>query len=146
MTAIELTYLTGADIDALALGDEEILAAVAGVLAAQGRGETVIEPRVHLFPRPDGDRAAGHFNVLRGATGQSAGVKVVGDFVSNHLRGLPSELALLLLLDPETGIPRAILDATAITEMDRLLERPPALPRAPRARADPCALAPPGES
>lgn len=117
MTAIEFTYLTGADVQALALSDREILAAVAGVLAAQGRGETVIEPRMHLFPRPDGDRTAGHFNVLRGATGEMAGVKVVGDFVSNHLRGLPSELALLLLLDPDTGIPRAILDATAITEM-----------------------------
>jgi alanine dehydrogenase len=117
MTAIDFTYLTGADIEALALTDQEILAAVAGVLAAQGRGETVIEPRTHLFPRADRDRAAGHFNVLRGATGATAGVKVVGDFGSNHLRGLPSELALLLLLDPDTGIPRAILDATAITEM-----------------------------
>ena len=33
------------------------------MLAAQGRGETVIEPRVHLFP---GGGADGHFNVLRG--------------------------------------------------------------------------------
>jgi alanine dehydrogenase len=117
MSAIEITYLNGADVEALALTDAEILEAVAGVLAAQGRGETVIEPRTHLFPRPDRDRAAGHFNVLRGATGEFAGVKVVGDFVSNHLLGLPSELALLFLMDPDTGVPRAIIDATAITEM-----------------------------
>jgi alanine dehydrogenase len=83
------------------------------VLAGQGRGETVIEPRMHLFPRG----ANGHFNVLRGATPRHAGVKVVGDYVDNHLRGLPSELALLLLMDPETGVPAAILDATAITEV-----------------------------
>jgi ornithine cyclodeaminase len=83
------------------------------VLADQGRGETVIEPRMHLFPRG----ANGHFNVLRGATPRHAGVKVVGDYVDNHLRGLPSELALLLLMDPETGVPAAILDATAITEV-----------------------------
>jgi ornithine cyclodeaminase len=55
--------------------------------------------------------------VLRGATPRHAGVKVVGDYVDNHLRGLPSELALLLLMDPETGVPVAILDATAITEI-----------------------------
>jgi alanine dehydrogenase len=106
---LELTYLNGADVDALALTDEEILAAVRSVLAAQGRGETVIEPRTHLFPRG----ATGHFNVLRGATPEHAGVKVVGDYVDNHRLGLPSEL----LMDPLTGVPAAILDATAITEM-----------------------------
>ena len=110
---IELTYLSGADVDALALTDDEILAAVRDVLAAQGRGETVIEPRVHLFPRGQ----SGHFNVLRGVSARHAGVKVVGDYVDNHQRGLPSELALLLLMDPATGVPQAILDATAITEM-----------------------------
>ncbi|HEY3729204.1 MAG TPA: ornithine cyclodeaminase family protein [Solirubrobacteraceae bacterium] len=110
---IELTYLSGADVDALALSDDEILGAVRDVLAQQGRGETVIEPRTHLFP----GRASGHFNVLRGVTAQHAGVKVVGDFVDNHRLGLPSELALLLLLDPATGVPAAIVDATAITEM-----------------------------
>jgi alanine dehydrogenase len=75
-----------------------------------------IDPRVHLFARPGRD-ADGHFNVLRGATAELAGVKVVGDFVGNHQVGLPSELALLLLMDPDTGVPVAILDATAITEM-----------------------------
>jgi ornithine cyclodeaminase len=113
MTAIEITYLDGSDVDALALTDDEILDATRGVLAAQGRAETVIEPRTHIFPRG----TTGHFNVLRGVTPDNAGVKVVGDFVDNHERGLPSELALLLLMDPTTGVPRAILDATAITEM-----------------------------
>jgi alanine dehydrogenase len=116
MTAIELTYLNASDIERLALSDEEILQSIRSVLAAQGRGETVIEPRMHLFARPGRD-ADGHFNVLRGATAELAGVKVVGDFVGNHQLGLPSELALLLLLDPRTGVPVAILDATAITEM-----------------------------
>jgi alanine dehydrogenase len=109
----ELVYLGGADVEALALSDDEILGSVRAVLAAQGRGETVIEPRTHLFPRG----ATGHFNVLRGSVPEFAGVKVVGDYVDNHLLGLPSELALLLLMDPATGVPRAVIDATAITEM-----------------------------
>jgi alanine dehydrogenase len=113
VSALGLTYLSGADIDALALTDDEILGSVRAVLAAQGRAETVIEPRMHLFPRG----ANGHFNVLRGATPGLAGVKVVGDYVDNHRLGLPSELALLLLMRPDTGAPVAILDATAITEM-----------------------------
>ncbi len=110
---IELLYLSGADVQALALSDDEILDAVRAVLAQQGRGQTVLEPRVHLFP----GRGEGHFNVLRGVTADHAGVKVVGDFVHNHRLGLPSELALLLLMDPATGVPVAIVDATAITEM-----------------------------
>src|SRR5436190_6351402 len=113
MTALELTYLGGADIEALELTDYEVLDSIRKVLAAQGRSETVIEPRTHLFA----PGVTGHFNVLRGATAQHAGVKVVGDYVDNHLRGLPSELALLLLMDLETGVPVAIIDATAITEI-----------------------------
>ena len=85
-------------------------------LAAQGRGETVIEPRVHLVPESS---AKGHFNVLRGYVKPLgvAGVKVVGDFVDNYARGLPSEMALLSLFSPETGVPLAVIDATSITDM-----------------------------
>lgn len=114
--AIELLYLSGRDIEALALSDEEILSAVEGGLIAQGRGEAVLEPRAHLVPDPT---VRGHFNVLRGAILPLglAGVKVVGDYLDNYRRGLPSEFALLLLLDVSTGTPVAVLDATAITEM-----------------------------
>jgi alanine dehydrogenase len=44
-------------------------------------------------------------------------VKVVGDFVDNYKRDLPSELAILNLFDPETGVLKALLDATSITDM-----------------------------
>lgn len=37
--------------------------------------------------------------------------------VDNYRNGLPSELAILNLLDPATGVPKAILDASAITDM-----------------------------
>jgi ornithine cyclodeaminase len=113
---VNLTYLNGPDVERLALSDAEILAAVEAALKAQGEGRTVIEPRVHLIPESS-DR--GHFNVLRGVVWPLglAGVKIVGDFVENYRRGLPSEMAILNLFDPETGMPKAIVDATAITEM-----------------------------
>ena len=116
MQEIHFTYLNGPDIERLALTDQEILDAVEAGLLAQGRGQTVIEPRVHLEPDPAFN---GHFNVLRGyvAPMKLAGVKIVGDYVQNYRRGLPSEMALLNLFDPETGMPVALLDATAITEM-----------------------------
>jgi ornithine cyclodeaminase len=37
--------------------------------------------------------------------------------VANYRLGLPSELALLTLYDPTTGVPLAIMDATLITEL-----------------------------
>jgi ornithine cyclodeaminase len=113
---MNITWLNGHDIEALEFTDAEILDAVEAGLQAAGRGETVIEPRMHL--RPD-EAFNGHFNVLRGylAPMDTAGVKIVGDYVDNYRRGLPSEMALLNLFDPRTGMPRAILDATAITEM-----------------------------
>jgi ornithine cyclodeaminase len=117
MNPIHITYLNGPDIDALALTDDEILQAIESSLASQGRGECVIEPRMHLAPKAGVD---GHFNVLRGAIGAPinlAGVKVVGDFVDNYKQDLPSELGVLNLFDPRTGVPVAIIDASAITDM-----------------------------
>ena len=117
MPPLYVTFLNGPDIAELKLSNDEILGAIEGALGAQGRGETVIEPRTHLEPKA-GQR--GHFNVLRGAIGAPvnfAGVKVVSDYVDNYKVGLPSELAVLLLFDPQTGAPRAILDAMHITDM-----------------------------
>ncbi len=122
MPDINFTYLSGPDIEALQMTDGEILDAVEEGLRAQGQGQAVIEPRVHLQPDPAFN---GHFNVLRGyiaaregsPIGDVAGFKIVGDYVDNYKQGLPSEMALLNLFDPRTGMPRALLDATAITEM-----------------------------
>jgi ornithine cyclodeaminase len=117
MPPLYLAYLNALDVEALALSNDEILAAVEGGLAAQGRGEAVIEPRMHLMP----DTAVqGHFNVLRGAFRAPiglAGVKVIGDYVDNYKEGLPSELGLLLLMDPRNGVPKAIVDGSHLTDM-----------------------------
>ncbi|CAN7179324.1 ornithine cyclodeaminase family protein [Variovorax sp. LjRoot290] len=113
---IYLHYLNHLDVQALAMTDAEIVAAVEDGLLAQGRGQTTIEPRMHLVPEKD---YPGHFNVLRGYIRPLgvAGVKVVGDFYRNYEVGLPSELALLNLFDPKTGVPVAIIDASDITDM-----------------------------
>ena len=116
MQAGELIVLTEADVSRLALTDEEILGAVEGGLQAQGSGAAKIEPRMHLEPDP---ALRGHFNVLRGylAPLGLAGVKVIGDYLDNHERGLPSELGLLTLYDAETGMPVAVVAAAQLTEM-----------------------------
>jgi ornithine cyclodeaminase len=116
MHPLHIVYINGPDIERLALSNTEILDAVEAGLAAQGRKAVVIEPRVHLVPD---DSATGHFNVLRGVVHPLglAGVKVVGDFVGNYEIGLPSEIGMLTLFDPDTGAPLAILNATTLTAM-----------------------------
>jgi ornithine cyclodeaminase len=116
MPEIYFTFINGPDIAALQMTEPEIIAAVEEALLAQGEGQTKIEPRTHIVPE---DSTKGHFNVLRGYIRplDVAGVKVVGDFVDNYKIGLPSELAVLNLFDPQTGAVRAILDASSITDM-----------------------------
>ncbi len=111
---MDLRFVSGPDVEALRLTRGDIVGAVRDALRAQGNGQVVLEPRVHLIP-PNG--GAGHFNVLRGhlVPQNVSGVKVVGDFVNNYALGLPSEMALVTLYSPETGAPLAIVDGTLIT-------------------------------
>jgi alanine dehydrogenase len=111
---LDLRFVSGPDIDRLNLSRTEIVDSVREALHAQGIGQVVLEPRVHLTPPNAG---AGHFNVLRGHLGPQnvSGIKVVGDFVDNYKLGLPSELALVTLYSPDTGAPLAIVDGTFIT-------------------------------
>jgi len=93
---------------------EIIMDVVEDGLRAHGRSEVVLPPKTHIDLD---DRYNGHFNILVGWAGpvDTAGVKVVGDYVENYKHGLPSEVALLTLFDPRIGIPKAIMDATDLT-------------------------------
>lgn len=46
-----------------------------------------------------------------------AGVKIIGGFFANVGSKLPSIIGLILLFDPSTGVPLAIMDATHITAL-----------------------------
>jgi ornithine cyclodeaminase/alanine dehydrogenase-like protein (mu-crystallin family) len=116
MPRIMLRFLDRATVEALAPAADELLGVIEQGLAAHGRREVVMPPKAHL--RLD-HLFHGHFNILAGyvAPVGRAGVKVVGDYVDNWRRDLPSEIALLTLYDPETGVPACIMDATSLTWM-----------------------------
>ena len=114
---VYIDYINRLDVENIMLTNREILNSIEESLNIQGLGETVIEPRTHIRPKV---RANGHFNVLRGWIGgeiDSAGTKVVGDFVDNYLENRPSEYGVLTLFNPRNGAPKAIIDATGITDM-----------------------------
>jgi ornithine cyclodeaminase len=112
---MDVRFLSAEDVERVAPSNAETIAAIEDVVRAQGNGEVVLEPRVHLEP---GAAFNGHWNVLRAFVAPlgAAGVKVVGDFVDNYRLGLPSELGLVTLYDPENGAPLAIVDAADLTD------------------------------
>ena len=116
MPSLELLFLSAEDVAELDLAAAEVIEAVAAGLHAHGTGQVVLPPKDHLDLE---QQHRGHFNILKGylAPIDVAGVKVIGDYVDNHLHDLPSELALLTLYEARTGVPRAIVDATELTWM-----------------------------
>lgn len=114
MAKVEFLFLDRPLVESLLPDTPTLLRIIESGLAAHGRREVVLPPKGHL----NLDHLFnGHFNILAGyaAPAKMAGVKVIGDYVDNYRRGLPSEVALLTLYDPETGVPRALLDATVLT-------------------------------
>jgi ornithine cyclodeaminase len=116
MPRIALRFLDRTQVERLAPPPAELIDVVASGLAAHGSGAVVMPPKAHL----ELDHLVnGHFNILSGYVAPigRAGVKVVGDYVDNWRHDLPSEIALLTLYDPATGVPVCIMDATSLTWM-----------------------------
>lgn len=114
MAKVEFRFLNRAEVGALLPPTGRLLEIVESGLAAHGRRDVVLPPKSHI--QLD-DRYNGHFNILVGWAGptDTAGVKVIGDYVDNYRHGLPSEVAMLTLYNPRTGVPKALMDATNLT-------------------------------
>jgi ornithine cyclodeaminase/alanine dehydrogenase len=84
-------------------------------LARSGGGD--LPPKVAVHPRPSGSFAHAMPAHLRAETpaGDLVGMKWVAGFSSNGALGLPAINAVVVLNDPETGVPVALLDGARIT-------------------------------
>jgi ornithine cyclodeaminase/alanine dehydrogenase-like protein (mu-crystallin family) len=69
-------------------------------------------PKVYVPSYPDGD-----FRAMPALGGGHALLKWVSSFPGNPLQGLPTVAGLVLLSDAATGMPRAVLDAGAVTAL-----------------------------
>jgi ornithine cyclodeaminase/alanine dehydrogenase-like protein (mu-crystallin family) len=63
------------------------------------------------------DPPGGFLGVMPGLTPDGLGLKAVTFYPSNVERGIPTHMATIFLVDPETGTPLAIMDGRLITEM-----------------------------
>jgi ornithine cyclodeaminase/alanine dehydrogenase-like protein (mu-crystallin family) len=63
------------------------------------------------------DPPGGFLGLMPALTPEGLGLKAVTFYPSNADRGIPTHMATIFLVDPETGTPRAIMDGRLITEM-----------------------------
>lgn len=107
-----LPFLDEAQIHAL-LRMEELIPAVERALIAFSAGQVAQPVRQMLPVEPQG----GVFGAMPAAGAVGMGAKLVTFFPGNAARGLPTHMALVMLFDPETGAPLAVMDGRLITEM-----------------------------
>ena len=109
----QLLYLSQADVDSVGLTMAEIIDLLETAFEEKGAG------RVEMPPKP-GIHPGGGDNFIHAMPAyipamNSAGIKWVSGFPGNHNRGLPYITGLLILNDPETGIPLSVMDCVWIT-------------------------------
>ncbi len=63
------------------------------------------------------DPPGGFFGLMPALTPNGLGLKAVTFYSANAERGIPTHMATIFLIDPQTGTPLAIMDGRLITEM-----------------------------
>lgn len=91
----------------------EVNRAIEAAFADHGRGHVQMPPKIYIT-LPEGD-----FRTMPASLPSLSltGVKVVNVHPGNPARGLPTVMALIIILDIATGIPVAIINATKLTDM-----------------------------
>lgn len=107
---MRIRILSAADLDA-ALDVPTAIEAMSAAFGQLSRGEAVVPPRGRLESRRGTTLVMPAYLPASGALG----AKVVSVFAGNRERDLPAVTGAVLLLDDETGVPRALLDGTFLT-------------------------------
>jgi len=109
---MELVYLSRADIEGLNYPMSSMLDTVDTALRLKGLGKTQMPPKPSIYPRPN---SVMHPMPAYVAEVDAAGTKCISGYPSNPARGLPYISGLIVLNDPDTGIPIAVMDAAWVT-------------------------------
>ena len=109
----EILYLSHADVVETDVGMKEILEALETAFREHGEGRAEMPPKPGIHPG-GGDNFIHAMPAYIPAL-ESAGVKWVSGFPGNQDLGLPYINGLLVLNDPATGVPLAVMDCVWIT-------------------------------
>lgn len=112
MNRNSILYLSRADVETVALPMTEIIEALEEMFREKGAGRVEMPPKPGIHTQPDAFIHAmpAYIPALR-----AAGLKWIAGYPGNQARGLPYITGLLVLNDPETGLPLSVMDATWIT-------------------------------
>jgi alanine dehydrogenase len=106
-----IPFFSGAQVRA-AVSPERALEAVREAFIAYARGEWTMPPKVYVPAYPAGD-----FRAMPALGAGHALLKWVTSFPGNPAQGLPTVTGLVLLSDATNGMPKAVLDAGAVTSL-----------------------------
>ncbi len=114
MKHVDILFLNQASVESI-LTPAAAFDAVKYAFRMHAQKNVQMPAKIYLdFPRYAGDLRAMPASI--GPLGAS-GVKIVNSHANNHRFGLPSVMAVFILVDPKTGRPVAIMDATRFTDM-----------------------------
>jgi len=95
-----------------AVSAERELEGVRDAFISYARGEWTMPPKVYVPAYPEGD-----FRAMPALGAGHALLKWVTSFPGNPAQGLPTVTGLVLLSDATNGMPKAVLDAAAVTAL-----------------------------
>jgi ornithine cyclodeaminase/alanine dehydrogenase len=105
-------YLSRKDVETVNIPMSDIIEALNKMFLEKGEGRVEMPPKPGIHTRPD---AFIHAMPAYIPSMEAAGVKWISGYPENQKKNLPYINGLLILNDPDTGIPIAIMDAMWIT-------------------------------
>ena len=109
-----ILYLSSGDIASLDPEVSGIIRAVEEVFREKGEGRTEMPPKPGLHPRRE---AFIHAMPAYVPSLKMMGIKWISAYPGNPAKGLPQIAGLMILNDPATGLPLAVLDSSRITAL-----------------------------
>jgi ornithine cyclodeaminase/alanine dehydrogenase-like protein (mu-crystallin family) len=92
---------------------EDLIPAMEGALLAFSTGRA-LQPVRNMLSIEEGKRYLG---IMPAVTDEAMGLKLVSFYPANADKNIPTHMAMILLLRPDTGEPLAVMDGRLITEM-----------------------------
>lgn len=112
MSQDKILYLSKQDVLDARVSMQEIIDALEAMFKEKGQGQVEMPPKPGIHTRPD---AFIHAMPAYIPSLGSAGIKWISGYPENQQKGLPYINGLLILNDPQTGIPYTIMDGAWIT-------------------------------
>jgi ornithine cyclodeaminase/alanine dehydrogenase-like protein (mu-crystallin family) len=110
----KMLYLSRKDVEKVDLPMKEVIEALDEAFKEKGLGKIEMPPKPGIHTMPD---AFIHAMPAYIPSLGSAGIKWVSGYPENYKRNLPYINGLLILNDPETGVPLSVMDCIWITAM-----------------------------